>query len=60
MQYGIMMRGQFAPTDNAAEHFQQLLEQARQIGQLGYHSITKGSHYPNYSPVICFRVAGMV
>ena len=45
MQYGIMMRGQFPKEDNVAHHFQQMLEQARLAEKLGFHSITKGSHY---------------
>ena len=48
MQYGIMMRGQFEAGDNVADHFQQMLEQARRIEALGYHSITKGSHYSTH------------
>ena len=45
MHYGIMMRGQFPAEDDVAAHFQRMLEQARLIDRLGYHSITKGSHY---------------
>jgi len=45
MQYGIMMRGQFPAEDDVAAHFERMLEQARLIDRLGYHSITKGSHY---------------
>ena len=48
MQFGIMMRGQFAPGDRVADHFAQMLEQARRADRLGYHSITKGSHYSTY------------
>ena len=48
MQYGIMMRGQFPKEDNVAHHFQQMLEQARLAEKLGFHSITKGSHYSTH------------
>ena len=45
MQFGIMMRGQFPRTDNLAERFEELMVQASLADQLGYNSITKGSHY---------------
>jgi alkanesulfonate monooxygenase SsuD/methylene tetrahydromethanopterin reductase-like flavin-dependent oxidoreductase (luciferase family) len=45
MQFGMMMRGQFPPGDNVADHFQVMLRQARLAERLGYNSITKGAHY---------------
>ncbi len=48
MQYGIMMRGQFPKEDRIAGHFQQMLAQVRLAEKLGYHSITKGSHYSTH------------
>jgi len=48
MQFGLMMRGQFPREDNVADHFEEMLEQARRAERLGYHSITKGSHYSTY------------
>jgi alkanesulfonate monooxygenase SsuD/methylene tetrahydromethanopterin reductase-like flavin-dependent oxidoreductase (luciferase family) len=48
MQFGLMMRGQFPREDNVADHFEAMLEQARRAERLGYHSITKGSHYSTY------------
>lgn len=48
IQYGIMMRGQFPEGDNVADHFQHMLAQARLIEKMGYHSITKGSHYSTH------------
>ncbi|MCA8928845.1 MAG: LLM class flavin-dependent oxidoreductase [Alphaproteobacteria bacterium] len=48
MQYGIMMRGQFPAGDAIAGHFRQMLEQARLAETLGFHSITKGSHYSTH------------
>lgn len=45
MQFGLMMRGQFPREDNVADHFDQMLAQARRAESLGYDSITKGSHY---------------
>jgi alkanesulfonate monooxygenase SsuD/methylene tetrahydromethanopterin reductase-like flavin-dependent oxidoreductase (luciferase family) len=43
-----MMRGQFPRGENVADHFEAMLEQARRAERLGYHSITKGSHYSTY------------
>ena len=48
IQFGLMMRGQFPRGDNVADHFQEMLEQARRAERLGYHSITKGAHYSTY------------
>jgi alkanesulfonate monooxygenase SsuD/methylene tetrahydromethanopterin reductase-like flavin-dependent oxidoreductase (luciferase family) len=48
MQFGIMMRGQFPPDVDVTDEFDGMLELARRIEQLGYHSITKGSHYSTY------------
>jgi alkanesulfonate monooxygenase SsuD/methylene tetrahydromethanopterin reductase-like flavin-dependent oxidoreductase (luciferase family) len=48
MQFGLMMRGQFPRDDNVADHFEEMLRQARRAERLGYHSITKGSHYSTY------------
>ena len=45
MQFGIMMRGQFPQSDSLAERFAELMAQARLADQLGFDSITKGSHY---------------
>ena len=66
MQFGIMMRGQFPKTDNLADRFRDMLEQARMVERLGYHSLTKGSHYSAHPlqdlqqvPFLC-RVAGEV
>ncbi len=48
IQFGLMMRGQFPQEDDVAHHFQQMLEQARLAEALGFHSITKGSHYSTH------------
>lgn len=48
MQFGLMMRGQFPRDDNVADHFEEMLGQARRAEALGYHSITKGSHYSTH------------
>lgn len=45
MRFGIMMRGQFAPSEAIAERFQEMLAQARLAERLGYDSLCKGSHY---------------
>ncbi|NKB57854.1 MAG: LLM class flavin-dependent oxidoreductase [Alphaproteobacteria bacterium] len=48
MQFGIMMRGQFPEGENVAERFAEMMEQARMLERLGYHSITKGAHYSTH------------
>lgn len=45
MQFGLMMRAQFPPTDNMQVRFQELMAQARLVNQLGYSCITNGMHY---------------
>jgi hypothetical protein len=54
MQFGIMMRGQFPPEDNARERFGDLMEQARVAQELGFASLTKGSHYST-TPFLQFQ-----
>ncbi len=45
MQFGLMLRGQFAQGDDMQVRFAELMEQARLAEALGFASITKGSHY---------------
>ena len=45
MQFGYMMRGQFAQGDDMSVRVQELCEQARLLEKLGYDSLGKGSHY---------------
>ena len=45
IQFGLMMRAQFPPGDDAQARFGELVEQARRAERLGYASITKGMHY---------------
>jgi alkanesulfonate monooxygenase SsuD/methylene tetrahydromethanopterin reductase-like flavin-dependent oxidoreductase (luciferase family) len=48
MQYGIMMRGQFPQGEYMAGRFAEMMEQARMLERLGYHSITQGAHYSTH------------
>ncbi|MGE4218154.1 MAG: LLM class flavin-dependent oxidoreductase [Alphaproteobacteria bacterium] len=45
MQYGLMMRGQFAAEDDIVVRFQELCAQARLAERVGFSSLCKGSHY---------------
>jgi alkanesulfonate monooxygenase SsuD/methylene tetrahydromethanopterin reductase-like flavin-dependent oxidoreductase (luciferase family) len=45
MQFGLMTRGQFHAGDDMQVRFQELMAQARLADQLGFASLTKGSHY---------------
>ena len=45
MQFGLMTRGQFHAGDDMQARFQELMAQARLADQLGFASLTKGSHY---------------
>ncbi|MEE9276669.1 MAG: LLM class flavin-dependent oxidoreductase [bacterium] len=45
MEFGLMLRGQFAQDDDMRVRFAELMEQARLAKALGFASITKGSHY---------------
>lgn len=48
MQFGLMLRGQFEQGEDMHARFQELVEQARLADELGFDSITKGSHYSAY------------
>lgn len=48
MQFGVMQRGVFAWDDDMRARFEELMEQARILEQLGYDSITTGSHFSTY------------
>ena len=45
MQFGVMQRGVFPWEEDMSARFQELMEQARVLNQLGYNSITTGSHF---------------
>ncbi|MCA8928182.1 MAG: LLM class flavin-dependent oxidoreductase [Alphaproteobacteria bacterium] len=48
MQFGIMQRGIFDWDDDIRLRFTELMEQARTLDRLGYHSITTGSHFSTW------------
>lgn len=48
MQFGLMLRGQFTRGDDMRTRFGELLEQARRAEELGFASLTKGSHYSTH------------
>ena len=48
MQFGIVLRGQFAAGENARSGFRELIEQAHLAEALGFDSITKSQHYSTY------------
>jgi len=48
MDFGLMIRGQFTAEDDMQVRFRELMEQARTAEELGFASITKGSHYSAY------------
>ncbi len=48
MQFGLMVRGQFEQGEDMNARFQELCEQVRLADELGFASITKGSHYSAY------------
>lgn len=48
MQFGVMQRGVFPWDEDMRARFEELMEQARVLEQLGYDSITKGSHFSTY------------
>jgi alkanesulfonate monooxygenase SsuD/methylene tetrahydromethanopterin reductase-like flavin-dependent oxidoreductase (luciferase family) len=48
MQFGVMQRGVFEWQDDMQARFDELMEQARVLDQLGYDSITKGSHFATW------------
>ncbi len=48
MQFGLMVRGQFEQGEDMHARFGELCEQVRLADELGFASITKGSHYSAY------------
>ena len=48
MDFGLMLRGQFEQGEDMGVRFGELMEQARLANELGFASITKGSHYSAY------------
>ena len=48
IQFGLMNRGQFPVGGDAAQHWQEMLEQVRWAEKLGFDSIMKGSHYSTH------------
>ncbi len=48
MQFGVMQRGVFEWKDDMSARFDELMVQARLLNQLGYDSITTGSHFSTY------------
>ena len=48
MQFGLMVRGQFEQGEDMHARFAELCEQVRLADELGFASITKGSHYSAY------------
>ena len=48
MQFGVMQRGVFDWDENMPARFDELMEQARLLNELGYDSITKGSHFSTW------------
>lgn len=48
MQFGLMLRGNFAREDDMRARLEEHLEQVRLARDLGFASITKGSHYSTH------------
>ena len=48
MQFGVMQRGVFDWNEDMPTRFDELMEQARLLNELGYDSITKGSHFSTW------------
>jgi alkanesulfonate monooxygenase SsuD/methylene tetrahydromethanopterin reductase-like flavin-dependent oxidoreductase (luciferase family) len=48
MEFGLMLRGQFEQGEDMHARFGELMEQVRVANELGFASITKGSHYSAY------------
>lgn len=48
MQFGLMLRGNFARDDDMRARLEEHLEQVRLARDLGFASITKGSHYSTH------------
>lgn len=48
MQFGVMQRGVFPWNEDMRARFEELMEQARLLEELGYDSITKGSHFSTH------------
>ncbi len=48
MQFGVMQRGVFGWDEDMAARFEELMQQARLLDELGYDSITTGSHFSTY------------
>ncbi len=48
MQFGLMLRGQFEQGEDMHARFGELMEQVRVANELGFASITKGSHFSAY------------
>ena len=47
-QFGLALRGQYPTDDDIEQRFGELMEQARRADALGYHSLTKTSHYSTH------------
>ena len=45
MQFGVMQRGVFEWEDDMRARFVELIQQARTLNDLGYDSLTTGSHF---------------
>lgn len=54
MQFGIMIRGQYPQGTDMTSCFEEICVQARLASQLGFSSITKGSHYAG-APLMDFQ-----
>ena len=54
IQFGIMIRGQYPQGVDMAARFEEICTQARLADQLGFSSITKGSHYAG-APLMDFQ-----
>ena len=48
MRFGVMQRGVFGPEDDLRVRFAELMDQARLLDELGYDSVTTGSHFSTY------------
>jgi len=56
MQFGVMQRGVFDFDEDMPARFGELMEQARVLNDLGYDSITKGSHFSTYPHRECMQI----
>lgn len=54
MQFGLMMRAQFARDDDMRQRFEELMTQARLANRLGFASLTTGMHYAS-APLQLFQ-----